>query len=129
MKFNLKTLSNSMKKSPKKRKKTAGEFINPLKHWTVGLISATLVFLIGIILIGFDFYSQLVSPVETNVEEKSVVYSESEVRLYAERYQEKEILFNSKRKTQVFVQEEIEIGDEGNTSTSTQELADEVVGE
>jgi len=103
MKLNLKKLTHFGKFSKKTSLKKKGELINPSRDWIIGLSVATTVFLVGIGITVFDFYSQLyVSPNDSNVSKNSLMYRDSEVKSYSDLYDEKEKEFNELRQSRVY---------------------------
>jgi hypothetical protein len=89
VKLGAKSQKHSSKKSPR-------EFINPIRDWTIGLFTATVLFLTGVVFIALDFYLQFIAEPQAFVaEDQLVVYPEKEVRHYAELYRKKEENFNA----------------------------------
>lgn len=85
----------SKQKSARGKKRTGD--IAPVRDWLYALSAATLVFLIGIGCIAYDFRVQFVLPPETGVATSSVQYSEREVTRFAEQYDAKDARFNALR--------------------------------
>ena len=103
MKIDLKEIRNIktfFRSSPTKKSRT---LIYPLRDWAAGLLTAVFVFVSGVIIIGIDFYFQLISPELPEVEEQPLVYKQNEVIQYAEQYNEKAKIFNEHRSSRVYV--------------------------
>lgn len=82
----------------------AGEFVNPLRDWTIGFIAAVLVFVAGIAYAALDFYVQFGAPrTEVTIEQTPVQYREKEVLYHTELYRERERLFDELRRDRRFV--------------------------
>lgn len=98
MKFNIRTIiqRDSLFAAFKKQ----DLFLHQSREWIHGLILSLFLFVIGISFIGFDFYSHFYS-VKESVETpaQTVEYDERDVRVYAEKYDAKEEMFNMLRKS------------------------------
>ena len=124
MNFDLKKLKKFFQKKGKKR----GALMNPLRDWSAGLITAVIVFVVGVTMTTIDFYFQLVAPETPEVSGTPLVYRQNEVIEYAELYNEKTKEFTAARSSEVYIPPAPTTA----TTTSeeeTQTLAEEVVDE
>lgn len=99
MKFSFKIFSNKGSLATLFSKGGTGYVMNPVRDWTIGLMVATICFLVGVAFISYDFYTQISQDPKKDlvVESKPLVYKEKEVIRYAGLYAEKASTFNKLR--------------------------------
>ena len=77
---------------------------HPAREWIAGLLFATLIFVIGVVLTCFDFYNQFYVDNDTTPQPTTPIeYNAKEVHNYAEKYNTKEKAFNALRENRVYV--------------------------
>ncbi|HEU4677261.1 MAG TPA: hypothetical protein VFS75_00920 [Candidatus Paceibacterota bacterium] len=73
-------------------------YMNPSRDWTIGLVIASVGFVVGATLIGFDFYSQLRSEgADVPPQTSQMLYDQNGVTEYARIYSRREDAFNALR--------------------------------
>ncbi len=100
MKLNVPLLNRIHNPFKKRKRDTSGDYMNPLRDWTIGLTVAVIFFVGGVSAIIFDFYTQFgVNIGADDGNKKNIpVYSTSEVRTFARQYAEKSDEFEKLRK-------------------------------
>lgn len=84
----------------RRKRATTGDYMNPLRDWTIGLCIATFTFLAGTAFIAYDFYTQFgVQTVTSDVaaQNNKLMYPKAEIFNLADSYREKESYFEKLR--------------------------------
>ncbi len=93
---------------PKFHKRNTGEYMNPVRDWIFGLLSATVLLIAGAVFIATDFHTQFNVTTHDTPKSKPIVHREKEIKTYAELYRQKEEIFNELRKNRQYVEPAIE---------------------
>lgn len=106
MKFNLHMKRDAHKPSFHLWKDGTSTYMNPARDWTIGIGIAIVGLVLGLGLVGFDFYAQYHAPgVTVPVQSNGNLYNEKTVREYAKLYDDREAEFKRLRSSETIPME------------------------
>ncbi len=115
MKLGFKSLKKVKSPFAKRKREAAGDYMNPLRDWTIGLGIASVLFIVGIGFIFYDFKRQFSEGFELDAQESEIPrYSAGVVREFARVYTDRQTRFEQLRSVKATPTAEVV-----DTSTST----------